>query len=211
MSPTSSAVLEQQLQELLAETGAAALGDEREFSRLIDEWRAVEWRSGGQTLLAAMGLQFNEVRLCRGLAWLLDPAGGHQLGAHVLNAFLRSLGARTVGADEVQIRVEESREDSRADVVIRAGSQVIVIEAKVLAAEGVRQADRIASQWTGEEHFLVFLTRTGQAPLTAVDSKDLWHLRTWRDLAFLIRDVAIQEGVGPAAGVKDFIETIGAL
>src|SRR5688500_9582883 len=62
-----------------------------EFARLTDEWRAVEWRSGGRTLLAALGLQYQEVPLCRGLAWLLDPQGGHGLGRHFLDAFLASL------------------------------------------------------------------------------------------------------------------------
>ncbi len=34
-----------------------------------------KWRTGGRTLLHALGLHHDEVRLCAGLAWLLTPDG----------------------------------------------------------------------------------------------------------------------------------------
>lgn len=52
--------------------GVADDDPETRFGQLLDEWSAFEWQSGSRTLLAALGLQHQEVPLCRGLAWLLD-------------------------------------------------------------------------------------------------------------------------------------------
>ncbi|GAB2776285.1 hypothetical protein GCM10027039_41920 [Terrabacter koreensis] len=184
---------------------------ESEFSRLIEEWRAVEWRSGGKTLLAALGLQFDEVALCRGLAWLLDPEGGHAMGRHPLHALLSSLDLPVADDAAVEIRVEEARADTRADVVVRVGGRTVVLEAKVLASEQPRQADRLYEHWASENLTLVFLTRTGHAPRTADISAGLWKARAWRDMATLLRNVADGAGLNPSAGAREFIETIGAL
>lgn len=186
---------------------------EDEFSRLIEEWREVEWRSGGTTLMAALGLQFQEVSLCRGLAWLLDPEGGHGLGRQVLLAFLRSLDV-VVGEDApVQIRVEEARAGTRADIVVRVGGRTVIIEAKVFAGEQPHQADRLYEHWAHEDPLLVFLTRTGQAPFTARASADRWVSRTWRQIAQLARVATVdaRPPAAPSAGAHEFIETIGAL
>lgn len=184
---------------------------ESEFARLTDEWRAIEWRSGGKTLLDALGLQFNEVALCRGLAWLLDPEGGHNLGRHPLHAFLRSLDVSVEEGVPVKIRVEETNADSRADIVIRAGECTVIVEAKVFAGEQPRQADRIFEYWASENPTLVFLTTTGHLPYTAQKSEGAWLALRWRDLAQLLRTTAAQSGLEPAAGAREFIATIGAL
>jgi hypothetical protein len=184
---------------------------EEEFARLTDEWRAVEWRSGGSTLLAALGLQYQEVPLCRGLAWLLDPEGGHNFGRHFLDAFLRSLDLPTTENAPVRIRVEESRVDTRADIVIRAGEQTVVVEAKVLAGEQPVQADRLFEHWGHETPCFVFLTRSGRVPETAEKSVGLWTPRTWRELAQLARATAETAALEPSSGAREFIETIGVL
>jgi PD-(D/E)XK nuclease superfamily len=105
------------------------------FARLIEEWREVEWRSGGRTLLAALGLQFKEVVLCRGLAWLLDPGGGHQMGRYPLHAFLQDLDVSVSDEAPVEIHVEETLSNTRADIVLRVGGQTVILEAKVFAGE----------------------------------------------------------------------------
>lgn len=184
---------------------------EDEFSRLTDEWRAVEWRSGGRTLLAALGLQFHEVSLCRGLAWLLDPEGGHRMGRHVLHGLLRSLDLPVIEDAPVEIHVEEVRADTRADVVVRVGGRTVIIEAKVLAGEQHLQADRLYEHWKDEDPTLVLLTRTGYAPYSAKQSADRWTARTWRDVAQLARAVTESAGLEPSAGAREFVETIGAL
>lgn len=184
---------------------------EEEFARLTDEWRAVEWRSGGTTLLAALGLQYQEIPLCRGLAWLLDPEGGHQLGRHFLHAFLRDLQIPIVDDAPIKIRVEERRADTRADIIVRAGDHTVIIEAKVLAGEQPTQADRLHEHWATEVSQLVFLTRTGYPPHTADKSADHWTTRSWRDYAQLARSTAEDAQLEPSAGARELIQTIGAL
>ena len=191
-------------------TAVSPGGDwEHHFSRVIDEWRSVEWRSGGKTLMAALGLQFDEVALCRGLAWLLEPGGSHQLGQGPLDALLGDLDVPVAEDAPVEIRVEEARADTRADVVVRVGGQTVIIEAKVFAGEQPRQADRLYTHWAGENLTLVFLTRTGYSPYTARESEGLWVARAWRDLAAMMRRVA--DRTDASAGAREFIETIGAL
>ncbi|WP_062460823.1 PD-(D/E)XK nuclease family protein [Demequina soli] len=179
--------------------------------RLTDEWRAVAWTSGGKTLLAALGLQYQEVALCRALAWLLDPSGGHHMGRELIDAFFEDLGLPVERNAPVSIRVEESRSGTRADIVLRVGGQTVIIEAKVFAGEQPEQADRLSRHWADDTPVLVFLTRTGHLPSTAKQSADLWVARAWRDLARLARDVADREGLNLSAGAREYIETIGAL
>lgn len=211
--PPSADASEERLNALLVEwnTDPGLQTWEDAFSQLTDEWRAVEWQSGGKTLLAALGLQYQEVPLCRGLAWLLDPKGGHRLGRHFMDALLASLGLRVANDAAVSIRVEEFREGTRADIVLRVGVHTIIVEAKVHAAEQPEQADRLWGHWGDEEITLVFLTRTGYLPYTAKQSAGQWVARTWRDMAFLARTVAASPGMEPSAGAREFIETIGAL
>ncbi len=184
---------------------------EDDFTRLTDEWRQVEWQSGGRTLLAAMGLQNDEVKLCRGLAWLLDPLGGHRLDRLPLNALLQDLDLAAEGDAPVKIVVEESRDRTRADIVLRVGGETVVIEAKVRAGEQGEQADRLSDQWANEEPTLVFLTPTGRFPYTATKSSEQWVALTWRGVARLIRNAADEAGIEPSAGAREYLETIGAL
>jgi len=210
MAPAAS-TSEDRFDGLRRELTAVSPGDdwEGDLSRLIDEWRSVEWRSGSKTLMAALGLQFDEVALCRGLAWLLEPGGSHQLGQGPLDALLGDLDVPVAEDAPVEIRVEEARADTRADVVVRVGGQTVIIEAKVFAGEQPRQADRLYTHWAGENLTLVFLTRTGYFPYTARESEGLWVARAWRDVAAMMRKVA--HGADASAGAREFIETIGAL
>lgn len=140
----------------------------------MDEWRAVEWQSGGQTLMVALGLRLQEYSLCRGLAWLLDPEVGHRLGRHLLEELLRQLDLPVIESAPVEIHVEERRADTRADIVLRIGHQTVVFEATVFAGEQPRQADRLHEYWASEQPTLVFLTRAGHAPYAAKKSADQW-------------------------------------
>jgi hypothetical protein len=181
------------------------------LTRMQDEWRAVEWQSGGTTLMSALGLQYLEVPLCRGLAWLLDPAGGHGMGRHFVDEFLASLKRSPATDAPITIHVEERREETRADIVLRVRPHTVVIEAKVYAGEQPGQADRLADRFADGDPVLVFLTRTGHLPSTADVSADRWVPKTWRDIAHLAQRVSDKYGLKPSAGAHEFIETIGAL
>lgn len=185
---------------------------EARFGRLLDEWSAFEWQSGSRTLLTALGLQQQEVPLCRGLAWLLDPTGGHHLDRAALNAFLHLIGQPAVESnDEIKIQVEEIREGTRADVVLTVGKRTVVIEAKVHAGEQPTQADRLAALWSEHSPALVFLTPNGYSPYTALLSNESWIPCRWRDIAAAIRRAIADHGLEPSAGARDYLETIGAL
>lgn len=49
------------------------------------------WRSGPRTMLGALGVQYREIMLTAGPAWLLQPDGHHRMGSAALDGFLRHL------------------------------------------------------------------------------------------------------------------------
>lgn len=140
------------------------------------------WTSGPSELMAVLGLHHDEVRNCRVVRWLLDPSAPHGLGTGFLSAFLARivddvtelpLGAAAVG-------VEEVRGSTRADIVIRVGELLVVVEAKTFAPEGDGQCDEIEQEWSDESPELVFLTRRRHPPR---NGDPRWHLLAWADIA----------------------------
>lgn len=165
------------------------------------------WKSGSKTLLSAIGVHYREVYMCGGLAWLLRPDGWHGLGSSVLAGLLSHLGVRVDSVAIADVVAEEVRADTRADIIIRLPSATVLIEAKLYADEQPRQADRLAALWDDESPTLVFLTRTGRLPRTAVDSEGRWKAITWRTLAAIIRE-AIRARAEAAPGAKDLLATL---
>lgn len=167
-----------------------------------------EWVSGGYTLLHALGLHHNEVYMCRALAWLLRPDAGHGLGASVLNALLERCGVPESGSDRATVITEESRANTRADIVVRSGDSTLLIEAKVFAPEQERQCTRLADLWGDESPTLVFLTRDGHRPRTAGGLVEAWHRLRWRDVGQMISEAARDKVC--SAGVHEVAHTIDA-
>lgn len=165
------------------------------------------WRSGKRTLLGAIGVHHDEVIMCRGLSWLLTPDGWHGLGSRVLDGLVGYLGVERAGAAHATVVVEESRDDTRADIIVRFGSTTILIEAKVWALEQPRQCDRLAHHWAEESPTLVFLTRNGGGPVTAVESKEAWHALAWSDVATLVQ-TAIERSPECEPGVHEYLRTL---
>src|SRR5687768_11549346 len=58
---------------------------------VADAQNAGLWRSGAKSLLTAMGLQHDELKLCMALEWLLQPDGHHGLGDSVLRLLCERL------------------------------------------------------------------------------------------------------------------------
>ncbi|WP_460845991.1 PD-(D/E)XK nuclease family protein [Nocardioides ultimimeridianus] len=165
------------------------------------------WRTGRRTLLGALGLHHDEVVMCRGLAWLLTPDGWHGLGTGVLDRLLAAVGADSAGSTRAVIAVEEPRDDTRADIVVRLGATTVLIEAKIWAGEQARQCDRLARHWADEAPTLVFLTRTGSQPLTAIESAGQWHALAWNDIADFIE--ASADGRDDIdVGVHEYLRTV---
>lgn len=164
------------------------------------------WRTGGVTLLRQLGLQHNEVILCRGLSWLLTPDGWHGLGDAFLRRFVDALALPTESVDRATVSLEELRGGTRADIVVRYPGACVLIEAKVFAGEQPGQADRLAREWDEENPHLIFLTREGREPLTAVESAGRWSAIRWSDLATLASTV-VQGDVRASSGALELIET----
>lgn len=165
------------------------------------------WRSGRKTLLGVLGLHHNELVMCRCLAWLLTPDAWHGLGTSVLLRLLTYLDLDVEGAGNAVVAVEESRNDTRADIVIRFGSMTVLLEAKVWAGEQPTQCDRLAQNWSDETPTLVFLTRSGSEPQTAVQSREEWRCVAWSDVADLIEQ-AFGDREGVDVGALEYLRTL---
>jgi PD-(D/E)XK nuclease superfamily len=179
-----------ELWESIASETNPVPGWESEIARIRDQQARLratgQWRSGGRTLLHALWVHHNEVMMCRGLAWLLTPDGWHGLGTAVLDGLLVHLGVPTEGSARAVVTTEESRGDTRADVLVRFEGVAVLIEAKIWALEQRQQADRLADDFGEETPHLVFLTREGNLPSTAVTSRDRWHPITWSTIAEIV-------------------------
>jgi hypothetical protein len=130
------------------------------------------WLRGPSDLFGVVGLARSELAHSAVIAWLLDPEGRHRMG----RAFLDNLVTENLPGldphtfDVRAIEREVIRFETIADIVVFGDTATIVIEAKVDAAEGVRQCDRIYERFSMDPgaRFL-FLTPTGYPPFTATD------------------------------------------
>lgn len=171
------------------------------------------WRAGKRTLMHALGIHYRELPLTAGLAWLLEPDGWHGLGSRVLSSLLGRLGLPAAVVHPVTVTTEDVRLDwrTRADLVIRMPGMTLLIEAKVYAGEGDEQCDRLFSAWHKDEvPTLVFLTRDGSPPSSAVRSHQQWRCLTWADVGVIVRD-AIVAAPNCAPGAREFLATIEML
>jgi hypothetical protein len=153
----------------------AAMSDAR--NRIV---AAGGWTAGPWTLMAVLELSRAEVQNCRVLRWLLDPLARHGFGADLVSSLCNHLGLTISHPELARVSAEVTRQDTRADIVIEGldGGQVLVIEAKIDAPEGARQAERIEALWP-EAELLGFLTVGGtQLPRTATE-RDRWRAISW--------------------------------
>lgn len=165
------------------------------------------WRSGGRTLLRALSVHHDEVLLCRGLAWLLTPDGWHGIGPALLDRLATRLGKDTRGSENATVTIEELRDGTRADIVVRYGGTCLLMEAKVWAVEQPAQADRLADNWSNEAPTLVFLTQDGRHPASAQRSAGEWIPLSWSDVAELLRQ-AVRDRPDCTSGVREYLETL---
>ncbi|MFY9652649.1 PD-(D/E)XK nuclease family protein [Trebonia sp.] len=182
---------------------------QREVNLLRDQGR---WLGGYRTLMHALGIQYREVYLTAGLAWLLDPDGWHGLGSKVLSGLLAQLGLPSGIEHPVTVSKEETRSagETRADLVIRMPGVTLLVEAKVYADEQPGQCDRLADAWAPENPSLVFLTRDGHPPRTAVRSVTRWRRLTWTQVGTIVAAAIQTPDQTPdcAPGVQELLTTI---
>lgn len=139
------------------------------------------WTSGPSTMLGVLQLSRAEVQNCRVIRWLLDPLARHGFGAVLVKSLCDYFGVPMSEPELARIYVEVTRCDTRADIVVEGldGGGMLVIEAKIDAAEGPRQAHRLETLWP-ESEVLGFLTVGGVSiPWTATDTAR-WRPISWR-------------------------------
>jgi PD-(D/E)XK nuclease superfamily len=169
---------------------------------LVGQMRALQaagrWTHGPASLVEVLGVDRDEVRLVRLLAWLCTPDGRHGLGGAFLDAFLGRFGVRYDPRKLLEVRTKEPRRGSealtRVDLVIRTESKTVVIEAKVDADERRKQCDDIARKWS--EAVLVFLTVDGCGPTTALKSAPRWTAIAWHEVGSILHVVCERISAG---------------
>jgi hypothetical protein len=169
--------------------------------------------------MRVLDVHHHEVRLCRGLAWLLRPDGFHKGGTAFLERLLdldqmpsdipaESLTFARVVTEEP--RWSNDGKLTKADIVVTVAGRTILFEAKVAATEQPRQLDRLAELWSVDEPVLIFLTsRRGQTPITAVESRGRWKQLTWPEIADAFHPV-LEQSADISAGAREFVETMKA-
>ena len=166
-------------------------------NRLVDSGL---WTAGPSTLMGVLDLSRAEVQNCRVLRWLLDPLARHGIGAALIERLCHCLGVAVSEPALARATVEMSRDVSRADVVLEGLTLggVVVIEAKIDAPEGDRQAHRLETDWP-EAKRLVFLTVPGgRTPITATEPE------RWRPMAWTWFADNVSELLDAAGQVSDF-------
>ena len=179
-------------------------------TRQQDLLRLGLWRGGPRTLLGALDLQHRELVLTAGLAWLLRPDGHHGLGSSLLTAVLIGLKIEADPAGPVRVELEESRGDTRADLVLYGTTWTLVVEAKTFASEQPDQLDRLYKHWGHEPGArFVFLTRGTRAAVSNVVSGEAWRSLTWAEVARLVRH-ATDERPDISPGAQEYLATLEA-
>jgi len=144
--------------------------------RIVD---AGDWTSGPSDLLSVLRIQHREVLNCRILRWVLDPLARHGAAPEVLGRLALELGLPLGNERAVSVDAEVAVDKARADLVLTGdgGAWTVVVEAKIDAAEGPRQAARLEEDWP--EASLVFLTRSGTSIPGTAGEPERWTPLSW--------------------------------
>lgn len=174
---------------------------------------AGDWLSGPGDTLSVLGLQRDEVRHSRVLAWLLDPTGHHGLGPRLLGSLLTKLFPveQFKGLGRARPRCEEVCGLARIDIVVRAPGLTLVIENKVDADEGDGQCDDYFNRYCHEPGArFVFLTPTGRRPWSATGPAAVaFAPLSYRTVAESLRTLLRAGPTGTAVHVaQDYLNTL---
>ncbi len=171
----------------------------REAETLVAAGR---WVSGPADMLSVLRRHRDELTHSRLIAWLLVPTNRHGLGRAVLTGFLDALWPEEqlmrIGPVTADLEVPASgidvvgeEHEARADIVLRSGGMTIVIENKVDAGEGWRQAERLYWSWTwgAVDTRWVLLTPTGRPAESAVsnEARAAWHTMSYRQFRDIMK------------------------
>lgn len=113
---------------------------EKELDKLLEEIAELNlkaYKSNEPNLFYMLGIEHNEVLICRLIAALIQPNGLHGLGTKPLKMFLQKIGVNNIESlDKAEIVLEEKIDnDRRVDIVIYLDKKVIPFEVKIWAKD----------------------------------------------------------------------------
>jgi len=208
-------------QVLRVATQNQRLGEMRVFLSTFEENRSrlLYQKHIKFNVFSLFGVETDEVRHSRFLAWLLDATSDHGQGNVFLRSFVEScrLNIAPNDLDRYRVQTEFSGVESIVDVMVcHRGKFLIYLENKVFAQEGPDQIDRefrdmcrlgSALRIPREQMFAIFLTPDGRRPTSGDATR-------WRTLSYnkIAREFKKLLPKITAAKVKfilrDWIETI---
>lgn len=121
-------------------------------------------------IFEVMGVEYNEVIVCRFIGNLLDPKGKHGLGNKPLKLFIdKVLGDVSLNEDfeNAIINLEEHTDnDRRVDIVIHLNKKIYPIEVKIWAGDQDKQLKDYHHYFFGEsgQNKIYYLTPGGWEP-----------------------------------------------
>jgi hypothetical protein len=213
-------LVEQALEQQLLDRWGCRFGEWRADAAALRA--AGQWYSGPTDFMGVLWLGQDEVRNCRVLAWLMDPAGAHGLGDVVLRGVSAAAPLDVLAGstnERVTVLTEQVLGGTRADIVVRTNAGTLVIEAKVNAPESEDQKARYQELW-GESATFLFLSRDAGLPSDNVPARNgsspsesgskRWGRLCWFEVAEIL-DEALEvgnpnaPGRGVAEGFRDAI------
>lgn len=126
-------------------------GASAKLDRLREECRELERKAPSFTPFAVLGVAWSEIHHTRFLAHLLDPRGSHGQQNMFLDAFLELIGVRrTYDSERIRVVAEHHLGSAgQTDLVIFMGTEVVLLENKIGAAE---RENQITDYVTALEH-----------------------------------------------------------
>ncbi|MBE9507790.1 MAG: PD-(D/E)XK nuclease family protein [Chloroflexi bacterium] len=155
------------------------------------------------------------------LGWLLNPGGSHSLGQAFLQAFLK-LAQQTLERpfpqelEGVTVELERGSEQGVPDIVVMGTDFMLVIENKLLGAEGEQQTRRYADDAEREANerniptdhlLLMFLTPRGTPP-----RDPRFYPLSYPQVLEVLEPLLGEEGIPPmtAVALRQFIFNVRA-
>ena len=169
------------------------------------------WRTGPDDFLGVLRRTRDELTHSRLLGWLLTPTGQHGLGSALVRRFFAYCGVDPDLAvvDAAVVRLEVSRPESEADIVVECPEATVVIENKIDAIEQPNQCARLS--YDHPDATWVFLTPKGVGPTSAApDQRNLWKLLSWPQVAEMLNE-ALAGGNQSAPGRTVAEQYLGTL
>lgn len=157
------------------------------------------------------GLEKDEVRNTRVLAWLMNPMGSHGYGDALLRQLLEHLKTNghlspysLDGYCRVRTEVNPNGDKGeRVDIEVDAASFYLLIEVKIGAFEGVDQLNRYGStaeSVAGRRPWaMVYLTPGGGGAKTGSNYADRILPLSWKEMAGMIDRVAMSTPMSSAS------------